>query len=107
MSLLLPLFLAGLAAIAVPILVHLVHRERSVAERFPSAMFLRREPYRAMARQQLRHLFLFAMRVLAVALLAFAFSRPFFTRNAVAAAASPRGKDIAIILDRSASMGYG
>lgn len=107
MSLLVPFFLAGLAAIAVPIAVHLVHRERSVAERFPSAMFLRREPYRAMARQRLRHLFLFAMRVLAIALLAFAFSRPFFTRDVAVAAAVPTGKDVAIVLDRSASMGYG
>jgi hypothetical protein len=107
MSLLVPLFLAGLAAVAIPILVHLVHRERSVAERFPSTMFLRREPYRAMARQQLRHLFLFAMRVLAIALLALAFSRPFFTQDVAAAAATPSGKDVAIVLDRSASMGYG
>ncbi len=107
MSLLVPLFLAGLAAIAVPILVHLVHRERSVSERFPSAMFLRREPYRAMARQQLRHLFLFAMRVLAIALLAFAFSRPFFTGAVPVAVAAPSGKDVAILLDRSASMAYG
>ncbi len=107
MSLLVPLFLAGLAAIAVPVLVHLVHRERSVAERFPSAMFLKREPYRAMARQKLRHLLLFALRVLAVALLAFAFSRPFFTRKVARAAVTASGKDVAILLDRSASMGYG
>lgn len=107
MSLLVPLFLAGLAAIAVPILVHLVHKERSIAERFPSAMFLRKEPYRAMARQQLRHLFLFAMRVLAIALLAFAFARPFFNKSIAAAAVTPTGKDVAIVLDRSASMGYG
>ncbi|HJU76302.1 MAG TPA: BatA and WFA domain-containing protein [Gemmatimonadaceae bacterium] len=107
MSLLAPLFLAGLAAIAVPILVHLVHKEKSIAERFPSAMFLRREPYRAMARQRLRHLFLFAMRVLALALLALGFSRPFFTRDIATAAAVPTGKDVAIVLDRSASMGYG
>lgn len=107
MSVLVPLFLAGLAAIAVPILVHLVHKERSVAERFPSAMFLRKEPYRAMARQQLRHLFLFAMRVLAIALLAFAFSRPFFNKSVAAAAVTPTGRDVAIVLDRSASMGYG
>jgi hypothetical protein len=108
MSLLVPLFLAGLAAVAVPILVHLVHKERSVSERFPSAMFLRREPYRAMARQRLRHLFLFAMRALAIALLAFAFSRPFFTSTTpVIAAAATGGKDVVILLDRSASMGYG
>lgn len=107
MALLVPLFLAGLAAIAVPILVHLVHRERSVAERFPSAMFLRREPYRAMARQKLRHILLFALRVLAVALLAFAFSRPFFTRRVARAAVTANGKDVTILLDRSASMGYG
>lgn len=107
MSLLVPLFLAGLAAIAVPILVHLVHRERSIAEHFPSTMFLRREPYRAMARQKLRHLPLFALRVLAVALLAFAFSRPFFTRQVARAAVTASGKDVAILLDHSASMGYG
>ena len=37
---LVPAFLAGLAAIAIPVLVHLRHRERKEPVRFPSLMFL-------------------------------------------------------------------
>ena len=42
MSFLAPLFFVGLAAIAVPILVHLIQRERKDVVEFPSLMFIRR-----------------------------------------------------------------
>ena len=37
-----PLFAAALAAIVVPLLVHLVHKERKEAMSFPSLMFVKR-----------------------------------------------------------------
>ena len=78
MGFLTPAFLAGLALLAIPVLVHLTNRPRSETVPFPSLMFLQRIPYRSVRRQSLRHWLLFAMRCLAFVLLALAFARPFF-----------------------------
>ena len=67
MNFLAPAFLAGLAAIAVPVIIHLIHRERRVVVEFPSLMFLERIPYRSVRRQKIRHLLLLILRCLAVA----------------------------------------
>ena len=45
-----PAFLAGLAALAVPVIIHLIHRERREVVAFPSLMFLRKIPYRTVRR---------------------------------------------------------
>ena len=76
-----PLFLLGAAAIAVPVIVHLVNRERRNSVAFPSLMFLRRVPFKSVRRQRIRHRALFALRCLALALLALAFARPFVDRE--------------------------
>ncbi|HEX9754706.1 MAG TPA: BatA domain-containing protein, partial [Gemmatimonadales bacterium] len=108
LAFLVPAFLAGLIALAVPVLVHLRHRERKDPVRFPSLMFLRRIPFREVSRQQIHHWPLFLLRCLAVALLVAAFARPFFRdRASIAAPATARGRELVILLDRSASMGYG
>ena len=62
MGFLTPAFLAGLAALAVPVLVHLTNRPRSETVPFPSLMFLQRIPYRSVRRQSLRNWLLFALR---------------------------------------------
>jgi hypothetical protein len=106
-NLLAPWFLAGLGAIAVPILVHLIHKERKDVQYFPSLMFLHRIPYQAVRRQKIRHWLLFLMRCAAIALLALAFARPFLTGRAAAAGLSGGGaRDVVLLLDRSYSMGY-
>jgi len=107
MSFLTPLFLAGLGAVAVPILIHLIQRERKRVVQFPSLMFLQRIPYQSVRRRRIRHWFLLAMRVAAVALLVLAFARPFFRQSALAAAATGGSREVVILLDQSASMGYG
>ena len=81
MNFLAPAFLAGLAAIAVPVIIHLINRERKVVVEFPSLMFLQRIPYRSVRRQKIRHLLLLMLRCLALALLVAAFARPFFERR--------------------------
>src|SRR5438552_4006677 len=101
-----PAFLLGLLALAVPVLVHLMHRERRQALQFPSLMFLRRIPFRSVRRQKLRHIALFAARCLAFCLLALAFARPFFAERAGVAAAVGGARTRVIVLDRSYSMGY-
>ena len=106
-TLLVPAFLLGLLGLAVPVLVHLMHRERRQALPFPSLMFLRRIPFRSVRRQKLRHLLLFAARCLAIALLALAFARPFFGEKSRIVAPSGGARTRVILLDRSYSMGYG
>lgn len=107
MSFLAPAFLAALAALAIPLLVHLRHRQRKHALRFPSLMFLRRIPFREVRRQQIQHWPLFLLRSLAVAVLALAFARPFLPEGgSTPALASPRGREVVVLLDGSASMGF-
>ena len=106
MNFLAPAFLAGLAALAVPVIIHLIHRERRVVVEFPSLMFLQRIPYRSVRRQKLRHLLLLALRCAALALLVTAFARPFFARHSAAVTTSG-AKEVVVLLDRSASMAYG
>jgi len=106
MGFLTPAFLAGLAALAVPVLVHLTNRPRSETVPFPSLMFLQRIPYRSVRRQSLRHWLLFALRAAAFALLALAFARPFFGARSRAAEAAFGARARVVLLDRSYSMGY-
>ena len=105
MSFLAPAFLAGLAAIAVPVLIHLIHRERKAVIEFPSFMFLERIPYRSVRRQKIRHLLLLILRCLAIALVVAAFARPFFERRHTPITGKG-AREVVILLDRSSSMGY-
>lgn len=108
MSFLAPLFFVGLAAIAVPIFVHLIERERKDIVDFPSLMFLERVPYQSVERRRIHNWWLLLMRAGAMALIIAAFARPFFTVDPVAAAGAATGaREVVILLDRSASMGYG
>lgn len=106
MSFLAPLFLVGLAALAVPILIHLTQKERKAVVEFPSLMFLRKIPYESVQRRRIRDWFLLALRLAAIALIVAAFSRP-FVRDSAIAATQGGARDIVVLLDRSYSMGYG
>src|SRR5512142_1847207 len=108
MSFLAPALLGGLAGLAIPVLIHLVQRERRRVVPFPSLMFLRRIPYQSVRRRRVRDWLLLAVRLAALLLIVLAFARPFFPRGALAeAAASSGGREVVILLDRSASMAYG
>jgi len=104
LGLLAPLFLAGLAALAIPILVHLTHKERKEPIAFPSLMFLQKIPFRTQRRQRIRNWVLFVLRALVVALLVFAFARPYLDKTQGRTDA-PAHRDVVLLLDRSASMG--
>jgi hypothetical protein len=107
MSFLAPLFFLGLGAIVVPILVHLIQRERKRVVEFPSLMFIQKIPYQSVRRRRIRHWFLLLMRAAAIALVVAAFARPFFPGGVSALAAAGGNRELAILLDNSASMGYG
>src|SRR3954470_23975410 len=107
MSFLAPLFLIASAAIAVPIFVHLIQRERKRVIQFPSLMFVQKIPYQSVRRRRIRHWALLLMRCAALLLIVAAFARPFLKQGVVAAAAVGGTRELVVLLDRSASMGYG
>src|SRR5947207_7274215 len=106
MAFLTPFFLLGLGAIAIPVLVHLIQRERKRVIEFPSLMFVRRIPYQSVRRRRIRHWALLMMRAAAVALIVAAFARPFFHRSAAVNAVTGGAREVVVLLDQSASMGY-
>ena len=107
MAFLTPLFLAGLAAIAIPVIIHLIQKERKNVVAFPSLMFLRRIPYQSVNRRRIRNWPLLLLRLAALALIVTAFARPFLRRDALAAVAAGGAREVVILLDRSYSIGYG
>jgi hypothetical protein len=92
MSFLTPLFLVALAGLAVPVIIHLIQRERKNVVQFPSLMFLQRIPYQSVQRRRIRNWPLLLLRLAALALIVAAFARPFFRRQALAAAAAGRAR---------------
>src|SRR5229473_2584695 len=82
MAFLTPFFLLGLSAIAIPVLIHLIQREKKRVIEFPSLMFVRRIPYQSVRRRRIRHWFLLLLRAAAIALVAAAFARPFLPQRA-------------------------
>jgi len=102
-----PLVLVGLGALAIPVLIHLIQRERKRVVEFPSLMFLRKIPYQSVRRRRVRDWLLLALRLAALALIVLAFARPFFRRSELAAAAQNGAREAIILVDTSYSMEYG
>src|SRR5438309_665939 len=104
MSFLNPIMLAGLIAISVPIIIHLLNRRRFQKVVWAAMRFLKLSVEQNQRRMQIEDLILLALRCLLLALLALALARPALMSNS---------KDVfgqskvtgAIILDNSYSMG--
>jgi hypothetical protein len=107
MSFLAPLFLAGLGALSIPVIIHLINRERREVVQFPSLMFLQRIPYRSVRRQKLRHILLLTLRCLALAIVVMAFARPFVRRQGAVPLSGAGARELVVLIDRSYSMGAG
>ena len=105
MAFLNPLFLFGLLAAGIPLLIHLWNRRRVVTIDFSSLMFLTAAHRENARRFQLRQLLILLLRMIIVALIALALARPFLTLGLPVA--SVRAKtDVVIVLDNSYSMAY-
>ena len=106
MSFLNPFFLLGVAALAAPILVHLVRRTRARKVQFPALVFVRQVPQRTIRRRTLHNLFLLFLRCLAILLIVMAFTRPFFSGGSAAKDTSTAGATV-VLIDTSLSMRRG
>ncbi len=100
-----PWFLAGIAAVGLPLYVHLLRQYRQKPVPFSSLMFFERRTQSSIKHRRLKYLLLFAMRCLFVALLALAFARPYIHSAAVAHANG--GRTMIFAIDNSLSMRQG
>jgi hypothetical protein len=103
MSFLTPLFFLGAAALAAPILVHLVRRTRARRIQFPTLYFVRQVPQRTIRRRTIQNLLLLIIRCLAILLIVIAFTRPFFSGGNAAKTTIGAGATV-ILVDTSLSM---
>jgi hypothetical protein len=107
MGWLMPLYLAGLAALSLPLLFHLVRRTPRGRQEFSSLMFLSPTPPQLTRRSRLDQLLLLSLRLLALGLLALAFTRPFLRETAAFSPLDLPGRRVALLIDTSASMRRG
>ena len=102
-----PLFLAaGAVAASLPLIIHLLNRERARRLVFSTIRFIKMSHQANVQRHRLKQLLLLLMRILILALLGLAFARPFFANTPATTGATGGVRNIVIILDTSYSMGY-
>lgn len=97
-----PTFLFALAALAVPIILHLFYFRRFKRVYFTNVRFLREVKEETSARRKLRNLLVLIMRLLAIAFLVLAFAQPFIP--AKNAEVKQGRKAVSIFVDNSFSM---
>src|SRR6202789_2244453 len=103
MGFLAPWFLGGLAALGVPVFVHLLRRHITTPRPVSSLMFFERGTQSSTRHRKLRYLLLFALRFALILLIVLAFANPFVRR----ASANANDHLLLIVLDNSFSMRAG
>jgi hypothetical protein len=102
MNFLNPLYLLAALAALVPLIIHLLHRQRAKIQVFPSLEFLRRMMRRKTRRFHLKQILLLIIRVLLLLFIALALAHPTLTRGRAVKGHLPT--TAVIILDDSFSM---
>jgi Aerotolerance regulator N-terminal/von Willebrand factor type A domain len=98
-----PLYLFGLMAASLPVLIHLLNRRKLKRIRFPAVRFVLLSQKRISRSYRLRHWLLLALRTLAVILLALLLANPIFQTGAgLFAGGGP--VSLVVLLDNSLSM---
>lgn len=95
------LMLTGLAALAIPIAIHLLRNRKFESADIGSLRFLRQAVRETARWRRLRDLLLLLLRLLAIALLTLLFARPYWTRKG---AVPDRDLESVLLLDASGSM---
>ncbi|HWN95106.1 MAG TPA: BatA domain-containing protein, partial [Methylomirabilota bacterium] len=104
MAFLNPLLLFGLAAVSVPIIIHLLNRRKFQKVVWAAMRFIQTSVERNQRRMRIEDMILLALRCLLLALLAFALARPAF-KNSGADFLGQSKVTAVVLLDNSASMG--
>jgi len=104
LSFLSPLFLIGIAAIALPIIAHLITRKSGVTKSFPAVIFLISSQGELAARSRIKDLMLLILRALILVLIVLLFAKPAVFSFSQKIDNSPLS--VGIVIDNSFSMGY-
>jgi len=107
LGILAPLFaVAGIVGASIPLILHLLNRERARRLVFGTIRFIQMSHQTNVRRHKLKRLLLLLMRILILALLGFAFARPFFAEAPIIAQKTGGKRNAIVILDISYSMQY-
>ena len=87
MGLFAPWFLGGIAAIGIPIYLHLLRRHSATPRPFSSLIFFERRTQSSIRHRRLRYLLLLSLRLALLMLLVLAFANPFVNRARATSAA--------------------
>ena len=101
MNFLFPTFLIGLAAIAIPIIIHLFNFRKYKKVYFTNVQFLKELKQESDNKSKLKEWLILAMRILAISCLVFAFAQPFIPGKVKTIQGE---KAISIYIDNSFSM---
>ena len=104
MAFIAPLMLIGLAGLALPVIVHLMDRARSLPEDWPSLRFLRIAHEHSAHKTRLKHLLVLLARCMLLALIVLAMAQPYVQHDEWAEPAE-LPTTLVIVLDNSYSMG--
>jgi hypothetical protein len=105
MTFLYPALLTGLALTALPVVLHLIMRQKPERVPFPAFRFLVRKAASNRRKLRLRHLLLLAMRMLLIGVMCLALARPRVVSEALGLTGD-RPAAIVVVIDTSPSMGY-
>ncbi|MBI3407403.1 MAG: BatA domain-containing protein [Planctomycetes bacterium] len=100
-----PVLLGGLALTAIPVLLHLIMRQKPRTLPFPAFRFLVQRHRTNLRKLRLRHLFLLALRILLIAAICLALTRPRLFHQGLGLS-SERPVAAVLIIDTSPSMDY-
>src|SRR5436305_2322383 len=98
---------AGVLAMSIPIIIHLLHRQRTMPIQWGAMQFLLESRLQMKRRKKVDHWILMALRMLVLGLLALLLARPLWVKGKYMAALG-KGRapvDVAVVLDHSLSTG--
>ncbi len=98
-----PLFLFGLLAVAIPIVIHLFNFRRFRKVYFTNVRFLQELKQQTQKQSQIRHLLILAIRIIAIATLVLAFAQPYIPFSDKQSRIASRNA-VSVFVDNSFSM---
>src|SRR5262249_31314223 len=100
-----PWFLAGVAAVGLPVWLHLLKKHKTTPLPFSSLMFFQQHTQSSIKHRRLRYLLLFALRTLLLILIVLAFAHPYIEQRILP---TERSNEVTVLaIDNSLSMQAG
>jgi len=107
LSFLTPLYLVGIIAVGLPVLLHLVRHQPKNVLLFSSLRFLEHKPPQTNRKNKIENWLLLLLRAAAVMLLVAAFARPFFKSTDLELTTASTTRQTILLIDVSSSMQRG